>query len=162
MPTSIGLMAATVIFALSAFVAIALLRRSPLLNVDGDDEEYQPSSLAGLLDDRDAAFVAALGDPQLLARFRAHRRAVVRTHLDQLSREFNRTSTALKRHLTEAETDRPDLLVLLMRETWAFHTAMACQRLCLALHWMGLKPSLQWPELTLARVRQLSHQPVAG
>jgi hypothetical protein len=164
MPTSFtGMMMFAFIIAMLAFAAIALLRRSPLPDAVGEDDKCPlGSALSELWDERDAEFVASCGGPEMLARFQSHRRAVLRAYLNELSREFRRTSTALKLHLAEADSDRAELVQLLVRETWRFQTAMAWQRLCLALYWTGLKPGLPWPELSLARVRRWNQQPVEG
>ena len=150
-----GLVSLLLFTGLLALVLTVLPRRQPSLQrVCAEDEGCSQIALSSVLRDSDARFVASMHDKRLLERFLAHRRAVFSTYLNEMTNEFNRLSALLKRHAADAERDRSDLVVWLMKETLRFRTAIALQRLCLTLHWADFEASPRLPELSLDRVRQ--------
>lgn len=140
----------TLVFAtiLCVVAVIALLLRNVLRQTnepvpDGswldafDVNRYRP--MQRLLAESDYRFLAANGaSSDVIRRLRSERRRVFRAYLRNMVRDFNRLHKSARILSLQAETDRSDFALLLIRMRLAFGWTVAMVELRLMLNQAGL------------------------
>ena len=102
-----------------------------------DAARYRP--MQRLLTDTDYSFLAASGGSQdVIRRLRAERRRIFRAYLKNMVRDFNRLHRAARILSLEAETDRTDFALQLLRIRVVFGWTVTVIQFRLTLHALGL------------------------
>ena len=128
------------VFALAAF----LLRPSVLSSAPHGGSmdllllsvRYRP--MLRLLDGADFQFLDASGDPKLIRRMRAERRAIFRSYLRCLRRDHARVCAQIRFIIVNSNSDRKDLAAALSRFEMSFQMLMVGVQVRLAMHALGL------------------------
>lgn len=99
---------------------------------------YQP--MERLLREDDFHFLSGKAgvDPCVAERLRAQRRAVFRSYLGQMSRDFSRLQAIGRLMVLYSPHDRPDLAEALLRHEFAFRRAWVMMHVRLVLHRFGI------------------------
>lgn len=98
---------------------------------------YRP--MQRLLAEDDYSFLAANGgSSKVIARLRAERRRVFRAYLRNMVRDFDRLHRAARMLSLEAETDRSDFALQLLRMRFSFGWTVTVVEFRLAMHSLGL------------------------
>ncbi len=155
-------MAFVAFFVLVLFAAIALSLRpkthgSPLrvenLDLEALSTRYRP--MLRLLDGSDFELLNEAGDPAMVRRIRAQRRAIFRGYLTSLGRDHARLCARVRTLILESKTDREDLASALFRMELTFQRMMFGVHVRLALHTLGIGSVTAAPLMKcLEQVRQ--------
>lgn len=98
---------------------------------------YRP--MQRLLSEQDYSYLEANGGSRdVIAQLRAERRRVFRAYLRNMVRDFNRLHRAARMLSLEAETDRSDFAIQLVRMQFTFAWSVQVVQFRLALHSLGL------------------------
>ena len=101
-------------------------------------DRYQP--MAGLLADRDLAFLAAQPGyrAEMGARWKRERRRIFRLYLHELKHDFRRLHEQAREIVAQSQTDSAELVTVLMKQQTVFWRATTALELRLALESMGI------------------------